>query len=124
MKEKQPHIVWEDHDHAYAWAPVFAFLMEQGFKVTVFGYLKEDMQSERERLLNNADLYIVHSGTINPPDLSERIIAIKKGRDIKILLQAEAVNELTKPHIDGVISVYDMLHLEELKKRLIKVLAS
>ena len=119
MAERKPRIVWEDHDHAYVWSTAFDNLRERGYEVKVFGYLVPELDREREKLLKNADVLVIHSGTIRPPDLSEMIKDLKDKFNVRVLLQTEAVNELTEPHIDGVISVYYMNDLDELERVLL-----
>lgn len=117
-KQEQLRVVWEDFEHAYVWSSAFDGLRERGINLTVInGYTERGISSEREYQLSstNANVFVVHSGSVNPPDMRELIKDIRSKYDgIRILLQTEAVNELTMPHIDGVVSVYMMNELDEL----------
>ncbi len=118
MTKQELRVVWEDLDHAFAWRSTFDRLREKGVSLNVInGYTERGISSEREHQLSstNANVFVIHSGSVNPPDMSDTIKDIRtKHNGIRILLQTEAVNELTMPHIDGVVSVYMMTELDTL----------
>jgi hypothetical protein len=115
-RETKLRVLWEDFEHSYAWSGAFERLRERGINLTVLDYFTEEgVDHERETFLQNSDTFVIHSGTINPPDMSELITDIKKNHNnVRVLLQTEAVNELTEPFIDGVIPVHLMNELDEL----------
>jgi len=120
MAERKPRIVWEDHEHSWAWRVAFDNLRKRGYKVTVLNYFTpEGLDHEREQLLKEAEIFVIHSGTIDPPDMSEMIKDLKAKTGVKILLQTETVNELTRPLVEGIVSVYHMNDLPELERTLL-----
>ncbi|GEM_PF-5844237 len=116
-ENKKVHVLWEDNEHAQHWSVAFHYLRKRNFEVTVLrGLGDEDITNRRLALLANADIWVIHSGSTRPPDLSPLIKEIRELHpNLIVLLQSEAVHELTRPYVHGFITWYDLLELDKLE---------